>query len=111
MQVKPHKEKIPKLELKLKQYKIFSGFDESEIVCKTIDNGLNKLYYQYVDDTLVLAKPEHKIIFNTILSTQQFFYNNLSYMIHKLEDISLDRTTKDICRKNTNTDQYVLHQL
>lgn len=74
-----------------------------------IDNGLNKLYYQYVDDTLVLAKPEH--IFNTILSTQQFFYNNLSYTIHKLEDISLDRTTKDICRKNKNTGQYVVHQL
>lgn len=41
MQVKPHKEKMPKLELKLKQYKIFSGFDENEIVCKMIDNGLN----------------------------------------------------------------------
>lgn len=32
---------------------------ENVTLCKMIDNRLVKFYGQYVDETLVLAKPEH----------------------------------------------------
>ena len=76
-----------------------------------IDSGLIKFYGRYVEDTLVLAKPEH---FDAILCQLNSFHSNLCFMIDKFEDdnvhfldISLDRTTSDIYRKDTNTGQYV----
>ena len=84
---------------------------ENVIICKMLDSGLVKFHGRYVDDMLVLAKSKH---FDTSLGQLNSFHSNPCFMVDKFEDgnvhfldISLDRTSTDIYRKDTNTRQYV----
>ena len=79
--------------------------------CPNLDNNLIKFYGRYVDDTLVLAKPEHV---QQILQTFNGFHKNLRFTVDTFDDgnvhfldIAIERTTTDVYYKDTNTGQYV----
>ena len=76
-----------------------------------ISSGLIKFYARYVDDTLLLVKPED---IDTILKTFNEFHNNLEFTVDTFDnclphflDLEIHRDGLSIYRKDTNTAQYV----
>ena len=83
---------------------------EKVVVDKLIQSGIVKFYIRYVDDTLLLAKPEH---FDEILRKMNSFDNNLQFTIDRFSDgnihfldISVNENATDIFYKPTHTGQY-----
>ena len=83
---------------------------EKAVVDQLIESGMIKFYIRYVDDTLVLAKPEN---FNDIQSKMNSFDKNLQFTIDRFPDdkvhfldISIDKTRTDLFYKPTHTGQY-----
>ena len=56
---------------------------ETIVVDKMMQNGLIKFYSRYVDDTLVVVKPEH---INSILDAFNKFDKNLEFTVDKFEN-------------------------
>ena len=83
---------------------------ETEIVDNLVNTGVIKFYVRYVDDTLVLAKPEK---FDEILNKLNSFDVNLSFTtdsfndgnVHFL-DLKIDGNKTDLFYKPTHTGQY-----
>ena len=85
---------------------------EMIIIKPLIDKGIIKFYCRYVDDTLVLLKPNdvdyvHKLLKsfhkNTQFTVETFDDNN----IHFLDLVILDNYEIDIYHKNAFTGQYL----
>ena len=83
---------------------------EKEIVDKLVADNLIKFYIRFVDDTLVLAKPEH---FQCIQDKLNSFNSQLKFTsemfvdhVHFL-DISITPNSTTVYRKETHTGQYV----
>ena len=76
-----------------------------------ISKGIIKFYARYVDDTLLLVKPEN---IDTILKTFNEFHDNLEFTVDTFDnciphflDLEIHRDGLSIYRKDTNTAQYV----
>ena len=83
---------------------------ETAIVDNLFNTGIIKFYVRYVDDTLVLAKPED---FDEILSQLNSFDENLRFTIDSFDDnnvhfldLKIDETKTDLFFKPTHTGQY-----
>ena len=85
---------------------------ESRIIKPLIDKGIIKFYCRYVDDTLVLIKPENIDYVHNLINN---FHPNLKFIvdtfkdssIHFLDLLILDNLDIDIYRKDTFTGQYI----
>ena len=85
---------------------------ELQIIQPLIDNGIIKFYCRYVDDTLVLIKPENIKYVHDLLNT---FHSNIQFTVdtfndnnvHFLDLMILDNLDIDIYRKSTFTGQYL----
>ena len=84
---------------------------ELVVVDKMVNSGLIKFYGRYVDDTLLLVKPENV---DNIIKAFNKFHKNLEFTIDKLENcvphflhLEIHRDYISIYRKETNTAQYV----
>ena len=85
---------------------------ELKVIQPLIDNGILKFYCRYVDDTLVLIKPENIQYVHDLLNS---FNNNIQFTIdtfennnvHFLDLLILDNLEIDIFRKSTFTGQYL----
>ena len=84
---------------------------ERAVVDKLIANGTIKFYARYVDDTLLLVKPE-KV--DEILSEFNKFHRYLEFTVDKFEDcvphfldLDIQRDGISIYRKETHTAQFV----
>ena len=87
---------------------------ERAVVDKMIQNGTIKFYVIYVDDTLLLAKPEQ---IDGILAEFNKFHKNLEFTLDKFEDcvphfldLEIHRTGISIYRKDTHTAQFVHYE-
>ena len=83
---------------------------EKLIVFDLVDSGLIKFYRRYVDDTLILVKPN-----NIPLLLEKFnsFHKNLKFTVDRFEndfvhflDIKISCDGTDVYRKSTRTGQY-----
>ena len=85
---------------------------EKRIIKPLIDDGIIRFYCRYVDDTLVLIKPEHIDHVHNLINS---FHTNLKFTVDKFEDTTihfldlliLDNLDIDIYRKDTFTGQYI----
>ena len=85
---------------------------ESKISKPLIDTNIIKFYTRYVDDTLVVIKPEHIKHVHDLLNT---YHKNLQFTVDTFEDDSvhfldlliLDDLNIDIYRKSTFTGNYI----
>ena len=85
---------------------------ELKVVQPLIDNGIIKFYCRYVDDTLVLIKPENIQYVHDLLNS---FNSNIQFTVdifdndnvHFLDLLILDNLEIDIFRKSTFTGQYL----
>ena len=87
---------------------------ERAVVDKMIQNGTIKFYARYVDDTLLLVKPEQV---DGILAQFNKFHKNLEFTVDKFEeciphflDLELHRDGISIYRKDTHTAQFVHYE-
>ena len=78
---------------------------ESNILKKLFDTGKIKFYSLYVDDTLVLIKPDDiqlvQDLFNSFHKNIRFTFYEVSHFL----DIKMSAQGLTIYRKNTNTGQ------
>ena len=86
---------------------------ERVVVDRLIQSGTIKFYARYVDDTLLLVKPEDV---NGILQEFNEFHRNLEFTVDKFEncvphflDLEIHRDGLSIFRKDTHTAQFVHH--
>ena len=86
---------------------------EKIVVDKLIENGKIKFYIRYVDDTLLLVKPED---INEILQQFNNYHRNLEFTVDRFEDcvphfldLELHPDGISIYRKDTHTAQFVHH--
>ena len=83
---------------------------ENQMVRNLLADGTVAFYSRYVDDTLLLIKPENvKMVlkkFNSFHSSLNFTCNQFQDEVHFL-DIKIDRNKTDIYRKDSHTGQYV----
>ena len=85
---------------------------ESKIIKPLIDRGIVKFYCRYVDDTLVLIKPENIDYVHNLINN---FHPNLKFTVdtfndssvHFLDLLIMDNLDIDIYRKDTFTGQYI----
>ena len=84
---------------------------ELGVVDSLIANGRIRFYARYVDDTLLLVKPEEV---DDILSQFNNFHRNLEFTVDKFEecvphflDLNISREGISIYRKDTHTAQFV----
>ena len=85
---------------------------ESKIIKPLINNNIIKFYCRYVDDTLVLIKPENIEYVHSLLNN---FHSNLQFTVdifndssvHFLDLLILDNLDIDIYRKDTFSGQYI----
>ena len=85
---------------------------ESKIIKPLIDKNIIKFYCRYVDDTLVMIKPEHIEQVHTLINN---FHKSLNFTVdtfdntnvHFLDLLILDNLDIDIYRKDTFTGQYI----
>ncbi len=87
---------------------------EKVVVDRLIRSGKIKFYARYVDDTLLLVKPEDV---DDILQQFNSLHRNLEFTVDKFEDcvphfldLEIHRDGLSIFRKDTHTAQFV-HQL
>ena len=87
---------------------------ERSVVSRLIRSGCIKFYARYVDDTLLLVKPEDV---DRILSEFNKFHRNLEFTVDKFEDcvphfLDLEITPEgmSIYRKATHTAQFIHYQ-
>ena len=83
---------------------------ELKVVDRLIQNGQIKFYARYVDDTLLLVKPEDV---DGILQEFNNFHNNIQFTVDKFEncvphflDLEVHRDGLSIYRKDTHTAQF-----
>ena len=83
---------------------------EKVIIDDLITTGIIKFYIRYVDDTLVLTKPEH---IDLVLAKLNSYNKNLKFTIDTFPDkdihfldIRIKETETDIFYKSTHTGQY-----
>ena len=86
---------------------------ERVVVDRLIQSGCIKFYARYVDDTLLLVKPEDV---DSILGEFNRFHRNLEFTVDKFEDcvphfldLEIHRDGLSIYRKDTHTAQFVHH--
>ena len=86
---------------------------ERVVVDRLIQSGCIKFYARYVDDTLLLVKPEDV---DNILREFNNFHWNLEFTVDKFEDciphfldLEIHRDGLSIYRKDTHTAQFVHH--
>ena len=86
---------------------------EKIIVDKMIESGKIKFYIRYVDDTLLLVKPEDV---NEILQQFNNYHRNLEFTVDRFDDciphfldLELHLDGLSIYRKDTHTAQFVHH--
>ena len=84
---------------------------ELVVVDKMVNSGLIKFYGRYVDDTLLLVKPENV---DNIMKAFNKFHKNLEFTVDKFTncvphflDLEIHRESISIFRKETHTAQYV----
>ena len=84
---------------------------ELGVVDSLIANGRIRFYARYVDDTLLLVKPEEV---DDILSQFNNFHRNLEFTVDKFEecvphflDLNISREGISIYKKDTHTAQFV----
>ena len=84
---------------------------ELVVVDKMVNSGLIKFYGRYVDDTLLLVKPENV---DNIMKAFNKFHKNLEFTVDKFTncvphflDLEIHREGISIFRKETHTAQYV----
>ena len=84
---------------------------EIKVVDKMIQNGRIKFYSRYVDDTLLLVKPDDV---DEILQEFNNFHKNIQFTVDKFEncvphflDLEVHRDGLSIYRKDTHTAQFV----
>ena len=85
---------------------------EKHVIKPFIDNGIIKFYCRYVDDTLVLVKPDDIDMIHNALNN---FHPNLKFTIDNFEDtdthfldlLILNTLDIDIYRKDTFSGQYI----
>ena len=84
---------------------------EPVVVDKMVNSGLIKFYGRYVDDMLLLVKPEHV---DNIMIAFNKFHKNLEFTVDKFEncvphflDLEIHREGISIFCKETHTEQYV----
>ena len=87
---------------------------ERKVVGKLIDSGKIKFYARYVDDTLLLVKPED---IDDILHQFNNFHKNLEFTVDKFEDctphfldLEIHPDGISIYRKDTHTAQFVHYE-
>ena len=83
---------------------------ESEIVKPLETKGMIKHYMRYVDDTLLLIKPENV---ETVLRKFNSFHNNLHFTVDTFDDgdihfldLKIEGIETDVYHKPTHTGQY-----
>ena len=80
------------------------------MVRNLLADGTVAFYSRYVDDTLLLIKPENV---KTVLKKFNSFHSSLNFTCDQFQDevhfldIKIDRNKTDIYRKDTHTGQYV----
>ena len=86
---------------------------ESTIIKKLFDTGKIKFYCRYVDDTLLLIKPEDIQLVQDMFNS---FHENLRFTVDRFEnevphflDIKMSAQGLKIYRRNTHTGQYVCY--
>ena len=83
---------------------------ENVIVRNLIADGTVAFYARYVDDTLLLIKPENvqKVLMklNSFHKSLNFTFDSFPDEVHFL-DIKIEKNKTDIYRKDTHTGQYV----
>ena len=85
---------------------------ESKIIKPLMNKDIIKFYCRYVDDTLVLIKPEHIDYVHDLINS---FHDSLNFTVDNFNDSSvhfldllvLDNLDIDIYRKDTFTGQYI----
>ena len=84
---------------------------ESTIIKKLFDTGKIKFYWRYVDDTLLLIKPEDIQLVQDMFNS---FHENLRFTVDRFEnevphflDIKMSVQGLAIYCKNTHTGQYI----
>ena len=85
---------------------------EEKIIKPLINKNIIKFYSRYVDDTLVLIKPDNIAYVHNLINT---YHKNLKFtvdtfddnLVHFLDLLILDDLSIDIYRKNTFTGNYV----
>ena len=84
---------------------------ERAVVDRLVQSGSIKFYARYVDDTLLMVKPEDV---DNILREFNSFHRNLEFTVDKFEecvphflDLEIHRDGLSIYRKDTHTAQYV----
>ena len=86
---------------------------DSTIIKKLFDIGKIKFYCHYVNDTLLLIKPEDIQLKENLLHS---FYENLRFTVDRFENevphlhIKMSGQGLTIYRKNTHTGQYVHYE-
>ena len=87
---------------------------ERKVVNKLMDSGKIKFYVRYVDDTLLLVKPED---IDDILQQFNNFHQNLEFTVDKFEDctphfldLEIHPDGISIYRKDTHTAQFVHYE-
>ena len=87
---------------------------ERVVVDKLIQDEKIEFYCRYVDDTLLLVKPQHV---DGILTEFNKFHTNLEFTVDKFEeciphflDLELHRDGISIYRKDTHTAQFVHYE-
>ena len=84
---------------------------ENTMIKNLFDTGKIKFYCRYVDDTLLLMKPEDmqlvKNLFNSFHKNLRFTVDLFDNEVPHLLDIKMSAQGLTIYRKNTHTGQYV----
>ena len=87
---------------------------ENKVVDKLVQNGRIKFYARYVDDTLLLVKPDDV---DEILQEFNNFHSNIQFTVDKFEncvphflDLEVHRDGLSIYRKDTHTAQFVHYE-
>ena len=84
---------------------------ESMIIKKLLDTGEIKFFCRYVDDTLLLMKPENiQLVQNLFNSFQKNLFSTVDRLKREMPHflhIKMSTQGLTIYRKNTHTEQYV----
>ena len=83
----------------------------STIIKRLFDTAKMKFYFRYIDDTLLLIKPENIQLVQDLFNS---FHENLRFTVDRFEkevphflDMKMSAQVLIIYRKNTNTGQYL----
>ena len=87
---------------------------EIKVVDRLVQNGRIKFYARYVDDTLLLVKPDDV---DEILQEFNNFHHSIQFTVDKFEncvphflDLEVHRDGLSIYRKDTHTAQFVNYE-